>query len=127
MAQHALTSNDEPTLGIQDAVNHCNDKLSTLMYIVKNQRWQQLAPCIKDYEHAIATLKKIMQHKHEIPSNLLYQFQYISTQQRRVMRTIHQHMQQITDDISSLDQGLSKLQQASHAHVQQQQLLTTQK
>ncbi len=119
--------NTEAALSIQDAINYCDDKLSTLMYLVQKQRWQQLAPCIKDYEHAIAALKKIMQHKHEIPANLLYQFQYLSTQQRRVMRIIHQHMQQTTDDIRSLDQGLSKLQQASHVHTQQQQFLTTQK
>ena len=127
MAQHMLTNDDDAALGIQDAINHCNDKLSTLMYTVKNQRWKQLAPCINDYEHTIATLKEVMQHKLEIPASLLYQFQYLSTQQRRVMRTIHQHMQQTTDDISSLDQGLSKLHQASHAHTQQQQLLTPQK
>lgn len=122
-----LACNDETALGIQEAINHCNDKLSTLMYIVKKQQWQQLASCIKDYEHAITALKKVMQHKNELPSSLLYQFQYLSTQQRRIMRTIHQHMQQTSDDISSLDQGLSKLKYASHLQAQQHLLNPLQK
>ena len=119
--------NSETALNVQDAINQCNDKLSALMYVVQKQLWQQLAPCIKDYEYTIAALKKIMQHKRELPSSLLYQFQYLSTQQRRVMRTIHQHMQQTTDDINSLDQGLSKLQQASHLQAQQHMLGPIQK
>jgi len=98
---------------IKHALNTCEDKLSSLMRTVHKQRWQQLAQDIKSYEDAISLLKLSMQNKSELPSALLHQFQHLSTQQRRVMRTIHQHMQQTVDDLKSIDQGIAKLQQTS--------------
>ena len=113
MHLHIVPKLDEQSIAIQHALYDCEKKLSSLMLTVHKQRWQQLAQDVQRYEDAIALLKSSMQNKSELPSALLHQFQHLSTQQRRIMRTIHQYMQQTADDLKSIDQGLSKLQQTA--------------
>jgi len=121
MHLHLVPKLDEQSIAIQHALHDCEGKLSSLMLTVHKQRWQQLTQDIQSYEGAIAQLKSSMQNKSELPSELLNQFQHLSAQQRRIMRTIHQHMQQTADDLKSIDQGISKLQQT--AQLQDSQAL----
>lgn len=107
------SNNKNKTQNIGHALNDCEDKLSSLFIIVHKQRWQQLTQHTQAYEAAIHNLKSQMQGYSELPPALIHQFQYVSTQQRRIMRSIHQHMQQTADDLQSIDQGLLKLQQTS--------------
>ena len=113
MHLHIVPKLDEQSIAIQHALQDCEEKLSSLMLTVHKQRWQQLTQDIKSYEGSISLLKSSMQNRSELPSALLHQFQHLSTQQRRIMRTIHQHMQQTSDDLESIDQGISKLQQTA--------------
>ncbi|MDQ6977841.1 MAG: hypothetical protein Q9M75_06995 [Ghiorsea sp.] len=111
------SNNKSETQDIQHTLNDCEDKLSLLFITVHKQRWQQLAQHIQAYEVAIHNLKSQMQGYTKLPSALLHQFQHLSTQQRRVMRSIHQHMQQTADDLKSIDQGILKLQQTSQFKI----------
>ena len=113
MIKLIVSNNMDDSQNIQHALNDCEDKLSWLLITVHKQRWQQLNQHIQDYENAINHLKTQMQGNTTLPPALIHQFQYLSTQQRRVMRTIHQHMQQTVDDLKSIDQGIAKLQQTS--------------
>ena len=113
MHLHIVPKLNKQSIAIQHALQDCEEKLSSLMLTVHKQRWQQLTQDIKSYEGSISLLKSSMQNKSELPSALLHQFQHLSTQQRRIMRTIHQHMQQTSDDLESIDQGISKLQQTA--------------
>jgi len=110
---------DEQSIAIQHALHDCDEKLTSLMLTVHKQRWQQLTQDIQSYEDAISLLQSNMQNKSELPSALLHQFQHLSAQQRRIMRTIHQHMQQTSDDLKSIDQGISKLQQTAQLQASQ--------
>lgn len=118
---------DEQSIAIQQAINDCEDKLSSLMFTVHKQRWQQLTQDVQSYETAIDLLKSSMHNKSELPPALLHQFQHLSAQQRRIMRTIHQHMQQTADDLKSIDQGITKLQQTSQLQDSQALYNPTQK
>ncbi|WP_038249284.1 hypothetical protein [Ghiorsea bivora] len=119
MYLHIVPKLDEQNITVLHALNDCEKKLSSLMLTVHKQRWQQLARDIQSYENAIDLLKSSMQNKSELPSALLHQFQHLSAQQRRIMRTIHQHMQQTADDLKSIDQGISKLQQTAQLQASQ--------
>ena len=119
MYLHLVPKLDEQSLAIQQALDDCEEKLSSLMLTVHKQRWQQLTQDIQSYENTINLLKLSMQNKSELPSALLNQFQHLSAQQRRIMRTIHQHMQQTVDDLKSIDQGISKLQQTAQLQASQ--------
>ncbi len=107
---------DEQVQTIQAQLEQCEQHLSLLAHLVFQQRWQSLAPALQAYQDAIAELKHIMHGRHELPTPLLHQFQHLSTEQRRVMRSIHQHMQQTSEDLLSLEQGISKLQQLAQHH-----------
>jgi len=113
MHSHLMPKLEKQSIAIEDALDDCEDKLSSLMFIVQKQRWQQLSQYVQAYEHAINHLQSHMQHQDSLPTELLHQFQYLSTQQRRVMRIIHQHMQQTVDDLQSIDQGIAKLRQTA--------------
>jgi len=119
MHLHIVPKLDAQSMTIQHVLNDCEEKLSSLMLTVHKQRWQELAQDIQSYENAIDCLKSSMQNKSELPSALLHQFQHLSAQQRRIMRTIHQHMQQTADDLKSIDQGISKLQQTAQLKTSQ--------
>jgi Mg2+ and Co2+ transporter CorA len=119
MHLHIVPKLNKQSIAIQHALQDCEEKLSSLMLTVHKQRWQQLTQDIKSYEDSISLLKSSMQNQSELPSALLHQFQYLSAQQRRIMRTIHQHMQQTADDLKSIDQGISKLQQTAQLQTSQ--------
>ena len=119
MLDHSVDTYDEPLMVIQTKLQQCEDALASLTFIVHKQRWEQLDQYVSDYQHAIADLQQSMQGKHKLPTALLHQFQHLSTEQRRVMRSIHQQMQQTTDDIASLDHGITKLHHVAQLQSQQ--------
>jgi uncharacterized protein YbgA (DUF1722 family) len=110
-AHHTPTQDRQTTLS--HVLNHCEEKLSLLTHTVRKQQWQSLAQAIQSYENAIHQLESSMRNNTELPASLLHQLQYLSIQQRRVMRVIHQYMQQAADDIQSIDKGIAKLQQTA--------------
>lgn len=89
----------------------CLDRLQRLQSAVFKHQWATIGQYTHDYELEVGKLKNLCTDYHQLPSHLLDQFQYLSNQQRRVMRAIFQAKQLTNDNLQATNQGLQKISQ----------------
>jgi len=101
-----LTSSNDV---VADLLAACLDKLQVVQLVISKQKWHAIEKSVRDYECEIDLLKEACQKSAELDPKYLNEFQQLSQQQRRIMRTIFQAQQVISEDIESTNHGIQHL------------------
>ncbi len=98
------------------AIDQCEKSLVSMQAIVQKQQWNRLT----DKEHGFASSMQQLQQLIESDEkkvhgleNYANRIQWLSMQQRRVIRLISSNMRQVSEDIDGIDRSSKKLYQLS--------------